>query len=462
MKPNFWRWATLRLDRENYQEIMQSLQTDQSRANNIKKIRVYLQEEEDNNWFLNILEDLVTAVQDNGSQLKSLDIAPSGVYPVRILPWASLSPVFLAQLLVSLDKGSFTLRGHDGQRYELIVITGPWTYWTIPSLTPEHVTSLISKIADSSVMNMKSLRLDSRAISHLPPELLSRAVTKLELWASTTGNLTAAQISAVFTKLSVEKDHKLTELLLEWINLSAVPTETVVAVISGLECVGLRCTELTAQQLTEIFRGLLALEDLKLRHLDLAYDNLSAVPTDVLVAGISGLEKVNFSGTNLTSNQLTEIFTRLSIVKEHKLRDLNLSRNNLSSVPTDLLVAVISGLEVVGFQSSSLTSEQITEIFIRLSVVKDHKVRNLDLSDNINDFSSVPTDVLLAGISGLEKVGLKKTKLTAEQLTEIYRMVADRRCPRLREISLYGNDLTVISQELRDMAELNQSVQIMG
>ena len=66
----------------------------------------------------------------------------------------------------------------------------------------------------------------------------------------------------------------------------------------------------------------------------------------------------------------------------------------------------------------------------------------------------------MAGISDLEEVFLLDTGLTTEQLTEIYRMVADRRCSRMREIDLYGNDHSAVSQDLRDRARLNQSVEI--
>ena len=79
---------------------------------------------------------------------------------------------------------------------------------------------------------------------------------------------------------------------------------------------------------------------------------------------------------------------------------------------------------------------------------------------NKNNLSSVPTQMLVAVISGLEEVYLTETELTTEQLTGIYRMVADRRCPRMREICLEDNDLDSISQDLRERAKLNQSVQI--
>ena len=78
---------------------------------------------------------------------------------------------------------------------------------------------------------------------------------------------------------------------------------------------------------------------------------------------------------------------------------------------------------------------------------------------NKNNLSSVPTQMLVAVISGLEEVYLTETELTTEQLTGIYRMVADRRCPRLREINLGGNNRSSsISQDLQDRAGLNESV----
>merc|ERR1712062_922135 len=91
----------------------------------------------------------------------------------------------------------------------------------------------------------------------------------------------------------------------------------------------------------------------------------------------------------LTTEQLTGIFTRLSTLKDHKLRNLNLGHNDLSSVPTETLVAGISGLEEVNLPNTKLTTQQFTGIFTRLSTLEDHKMRKLYLL--FNDLSSVPT-----------------------------------------------------------------------
>ena len=84
------------------------------------------------------------------------------------------------------------------------------------SLTPDHVTSLFTKIADSSVMNMKSLHLNLYVsdIYYIPPELVSEVVAKLEEF-DFLGSLTTAQISAVFNGLSVVEDLKLRYLSIE-------------------------------------------------------------------------------------------------------------------------------------------------------------------------------------------------------------------------------------------------------
>ena len=327
----------------NYREIIRSLfnENDQSRVRNVQQIRISLKKKK-NRWVLNILQDLVTAVQDDDSRLRSLDIAGSEAFSVN---WTSLPVDLLAQVLVSLEC-SFDLN-RTGPKYELRVRPFQFKKWNIENFSPDHVSSLFKMIVESSVMNMKELFLNSD-IPHIPAEFLSQAVTKLEIFRTVGDFLTAAQISAVFT--------------------------------------------------------------------------------------------------------------RLSVVEENKLKTLYLYGINLRSVPSDFLVAGISEVEKVTLRDNRLTTEQITGIFTGLLVLEDHKLRKLEL--NCCDLSLVPTDNLVAGISGLEEVYLIMTQLTTEQLTGIYRMVADRRCSRLRLIYLYGNVLNSVSRDLHERAKLNQTVRM--
>ena len=149
-------------------------------------------------------------------------------------------------------------------------------------------------------------------------------------------------------------------------------------------------------------------------------------------------------------------------MEDRKLRIIDFDGNNLSLVPTENLVSGILGLEELAlsnFLESNLTTEQLTVIFTELSTLKDHKLKILRLSEM--DLSVVPTVTLLGGISSLEEVDLTRTNLTREQLTGIYGMVAERKCSRLRKIDVKWNDnLCCISADLRARANLNQSVEI--
>ena len=143
---------------------------------------------------------------------------------------------------------------------------------------------------------------------------------------------------------------------------------------------------------------------MNLRTLDENGSDLPHIPVEVLIQAVTKLE--NFSTSTLRPSQVTAVLTRLS-VGNHKLRRLSLPWINLTSVPTDVLVAVISGLVEVGLRETQLTTRQLTGIFTMLSTMKEHQLRKLDLTDN--DLSSVPADILVAGIS-LRSTGWWRTE----------------------------------------------------
>ena len=85
----------------------------------------------------------------------------------------------------------------------------------------------------------------------------------------------------------------------------------------------------------------------RLRLLNLCTNDLSSVPVQTLVTGISGLEKVMLANTRLTTEQVSAICSQLSSLEHCRLTALDLSYNNLSSAPVELLAA-ISRLEKLG------------------------------------------------------------------------------------------------------------------
>ena len=130
----------------------------------------------------------------------------------------------------------------------------------------------------------------------------------------------------------------------------------------------------------------------------------------------------------------------------------------IPDIKPEVIAQAVSKFETFQANGGLLTITQISAVFTELSVVKNHKLKSLDLP--FNDLTSVPTDILVGAINGMKWVNLFSTGLTTQQLSEIYRMVADRRCSRMREINLSFNDITDISQDLRERAKQNQSVRM--
>ena len=137
-----------------------------------------------------------------------------------------------------------------------------------------------------------------------------------------------------------------------------------------------------------------------------------------------------------------------------KLRELNLSQVSVSHIPPDILSQGLAKLEELDATNSKLTPGQVSAVFQQLANSEHHNLRTLTLDHN--DLSAVPSQILASTISGLEEAGLVETCLTTNQLTGIFSLVAERKCPRMRRILLSGND-SLIPKELYDQAMMCQS-----
>ena len=110
---------------------------------------------------------------------------------------------------------------------------------------------------------------------------------------------------------------------------------------------------------------------------------------------------MNLVQTNLTAAQLTAIFAQLSVSRHQRLRTLKLSGNDLSFLPTEMLVTgIMSGLKEVQVGGTNLTADQVIGIYTRVAEGKTRSLRRICVKGN-NDHSSVPSD--LAARANLNK-----------------------------------------------------------
>ena len=210
-------------------------------------------------------------------------------------------------------------------------------------------------------------------------------------------------------------------------------------------------------QLVSIFTAIEQTDNLKLKSLELPDWPCSNVPPELFGNALVRTETVDLGFNGVSRPQVSSLFRKIAQSEGIRLRNLDLKNVKISHISPVIFSQATVKLQTLKAPGCNLTSEQLSAVLTQLSLVDDHKLRILDLSDN--DLSSVRTKTLVGGISGLERVELKHTKLNIQQKTGIFRMVADRRCSRLRKIVLGRYiDLRHVSRDLCDRAKLNKSV----
>jgi len=120
---------------------------------------------------------------------------------------------------------------------------------------------------------------------------------------------------------------------------------------NGEYCI--HCEHLNSIEATMVFE--MVRDNPKVKELIMTGDDLSKVDANLLSCSVSTLRSVSLLGTHLTVDQLSRILAAASC---QELKSLNLSSNNLSGLPSHLLVAAMASLEVLGLESTSLTQEQ--------------------------------------------------------------------------------------------------------
>ena len=397
----------------------------------------------EDNMIPNILQNVLTAVRDGCSQLKRLEVSSQS--QLEIFDLSSLDPVLLSQALIRLEACCFNDFG---------------------PLSAAQLVAVFTAIEQTNNLKLKSLILSNldQNYSKVPTGILAAAVVKLKdtniLDIYQDGNLSPDLVTSLINEMAGSSIVNLRRLNLSLRKCSGVPPELFGIALVRIEMLVLTLTAgvVTEDQVLSLFIKISQSEQLRLRQLNLFMVEISHISPDIISEATIKLETFIAPLCDPTSEQVSAIFNKLTTSEYHKLTTLNLDHNDLSSIPTETLVGGISGLEKVDLSNSNLTAEQLAAIFAKLSTFEKHKLRNFLLGKN--DLSSISTENLVTGISGLEGANLSQTSLTTEQLTGIYRMVAERKCSRLRWINLGGNDISSISTDIRETAKLNESVNI--
>ena len=211
-----------------------------------------------------------------------------------------------------------------------------------------------------------------------------------------------------------------------------------------------RVTGLPPGQLSLLFSGL---QDLQLRRLDLTKTDLSSICAEELGEAVARLPEVNLTSTCLTDLQLETLLGRLTRAGDlqPRLRRLDISKLCLSSVSASLLSRLVVRLEEINLLRTELTEVKLTAVLTALLECKAPlALRKLNLTRN--DLSSLPADLLTMALVRLQEVTIFQTSLRTEQVNSLSETVVGSQCLSLRKLGLSYNNLFSVSASLLSQA----------
>jgi len=221
--------------------------------------------------------------------------------------------------------------------------------------------------------------------------------------------------------------------------LARQETGLLVAAVTRLETVDLRRAGMSAGQVAGL-AGALA-EGCTLASINLSGADLSAVTPAVLAAAASTLVKLDLSSTALTEEQVAAMFDILQ--PGGRLKRLNLANVNLSAVAAGALAATIATVVDAGLEETMLTPQQAAAVCA--AIAAGSSIRSIEFGSNF--LGGLPAATLAAAVAGLEEVGLSWCGLSTLQLGAVMAAVTED-C-RLASLMLDGNtELAGMDREL--------------
>jgi len=170
-----------------------------------------------------------------------------------------------------------------------------------------------------------------------------------------------------------------------------------------------------------------------LRVMQVQYSNLSSVDhlSGLLAQAVTKMEEAVLL-TYTTPQQVTAICNAMT--GSYRLKTLDLSYNDLSSVDANILAQAVTKLEEVGLRETKMTHKQKKAIFAALDTTSHLKI--LRIGDT--SLSCVDPDVLARVANKLETVSMRYTNLTEQQMTRI--LTQSLLTTNLKELSMWGNN----------------------
>ena len=176
-------------------------------------------------------------------------------------------------------------------------------------------------------------------LATMPPELLGSAFTKLEVLHLRMVVLSTTFWSTLFQLICVETCLKEVEFELQ--GVTAMSAKLFANALSKIQSVDLSQVHVRQDQVSALIDKVAS--GCSVRHLDLSSCDLSQIDPHTLARAVSSLKKVDVSNCGLNDRQVNSLF--LALATGSTTKDLDIGQTDLSSVPPEILAAGVNSLE---------------------------------------------------------------------------------------------------------------------
>ena len=307
-------------------------------------------------------------------------------------------------------------------------------------LTTDQLTELLDKILTQNDVNLNDIEFFSVDLSGTPPRLLGKALGNLECVSLSNTELRFEHMQSFFEEIMSSK--KLKEVNLDFSELFYISNDIFAKTLIQLEKVSLACTVMDVEQLETLFE--LISKESKIKELDLLDTDLTGIGAELMGAAVNKLEKVNLSGSKLAGDQLNPMVEQFDF---KVLKNLNLDYLDLSKMSIENICNLLKKLEKISLKKTNLTSEQLNSFWSDLAI-SDQSVKLKDINLHGNIFTDVSTETLQDGATKLVSLDLSHTNLPPEVIKQVFESTSSCTSSILRNLVLVGNSMDTVDPEV--------------
>ena len=268
----------------------------------------------------------------------------------------------------------------------------------------------IELVRQAGIRSLKLVNCDLRFVCG---DKLAAAVTGLECLELEDTVMTADQAAAVFS-LTVQSSARLKQLKLstplsEDVSLALLPHSLLAAAFNRLEVLHLRWIVLS-EEFWDIFLQLMSI-DTALKELIFEYQGLHNVAPRVFSTALNKLKVVDLSQVLVDQSQCRALLE--AIAKDTNIEHLDISSNNLANIEPNMLAEAINKVRKVDISDTNLTTNQVEQI---LRGIGTSKLQDLDIDQN--NLKEISPELLATAVNSLDRVVI--SKLSLEQTDRLF------------------------------------------